>query len=83
MVRSVFDKTPIVLGGIYARLCEAHTKKNSGADEVAVKPAEQNLFPLIQRYTGYSSGLKFSPENLDSYPYPALGLQIRINYTPC
>jgi radical SAM superfamily enzyme YgiQ (UPF0313 family) len=81
-VRSVFPETPIVLGGIYTRLCEAHAKKNCGADEVAVVPAEQNIFSLVQRYTGYSAGLAFDPANLDSYPYPALDLQTRINYIP-
>jgi radical SAM superfamily enzyme YgiQ (UPF0313 family) len=81
-VRSVFPETPIVLGGIYARLCEAHAKKYSGADEVFVLPAEENILSLIQHYTGYSAGLKFDPANLDSYPYPALDLQTLINYVP-
>ena len=81
-VRSVFPETPIVLGGIYARLCEAHAKKNCGADEIAVVPAEQNIFSIVQRYTAYSQSLKIDPENLDSYPYPALDLQTRINYVP-
>jgi radical SAM superfamily enzyme YgiQ (UPF0313 family) len=81
-VRTVFDQTPVVLGGTYARLCRTHACKNSGADEVVVKPAEQNLFALLRRYTGYSTGLRFSPENLDSYPYPALDLQTRVNYAP-
>lgn len=81
-VRSVFAKTPIVLGGIYARLCQAHAQKNCGADDVAVEPAEQSLVALVRRHTGYSAKLEFSPENLDSYPYPALDLQTRINYAP-
>jgi radical SAM superfamily enzyme YgiQ (UPF0313 family) len=81
-VRSVFPETPIVLGGIYARLCEAHAQGNSGADEVFVAPAEQNILSLIRRYTGYSVSLKFDPANLDSYPFPALDLQTRINYVP-
>lgn len=81
-VRSVFPEIPIVLGGIYARLCETHAQKNCGADEVVVARAEQDILFLIQRYTGYSAGLKFDPANLDSYPYPALDLQTRINYVP-
>ena len=81
-IRSVFPETPIVLGGIYARLCQAHAKKNCGADEVAVKPADHNLFALVRRHTGYSATLEFNPENLDSYPYPALELQTHINYVP-
>jgi radical SAM superfamily enzyme YgiQ (UPF0313 family) len=81
-VRSAFAEVPTVLGGIYARLCEAHAKSNSGADEIIVAPAEQNILSLIQRYTGYSESMKFDPVDLDSYPYPALDLQTHINYAP-
>ena len=81
-VRSVFPDTPIVLGGIYARLCEAHAQKNSGADEVVAESAEQIILSLVQRYTGFSANLKFDLSDLDSYPYPALDLQTCINYAP-
>ncbi|MEJ2169684.1 MAG: radical SAM protein [Desulfobacterales bacterium] len=81
-VRSVFPQTPIVLGGIYARLCEAHARAKSGANYIAVEPAEKCLFALIYDFTGYSIPLAFDPLNLDSYPYPALDLQTRINYVP-
>ena len=81
-VRSIFPRTPIVLGGIYARLCEAHARAKSGADHVAVEPAEVCLFTLIYDFTGYSVSPAFDPLNLDSYPYPALDLQTRINYVP-
>ncbi len=81
-IRSVFLQTPIVLGGIYARLCEAHARENSGADHIAVEPAEKGLFSLISDFTGYSASPELDPVNLDSYPYPALDLQTRINYVP-
>ena len=81
-IRSAFSETPIVLGGIYARLCEAHAQRNSGADDVFVESAEQIIFSVIQRFTGFSTNLKFDPSDLDSYPYPALDLQTRINYAP-
>jgi len=82
IIKSVFPQTPIVLGGIYARLCLEHAKKNSGADHVADGPAEKNLFSLIRRYTGYSVDPVFDPQHLDSYPYPALDLQTKLNYVP-
>ncbi len=81
-IKSVFPKTPIVLGGIYARLCRNHAQKQSGADDVAGGPAEKNLFDIVRGYTGFSVKIGFDPENLDSYPYPALDLQTRINYVP-
>ncbi len=81
-IRSIFQQTPIVLGGIYARLCHDHAKTNSGADYVTAEPAEKNLFTLVQEFTGFSVSPAFDPDNLDSYPYPALNLQTRINYVP-
>lgn len=82
IIRSVFPQTPIVLGGIYARLCPEHARNNSGADHVADGPAEKNLFSLVHRFTGYSVTAAFDPENLDGYPYPALDLQTTLTYVP-
>lgn len=81
-IRSVFPQTPIVLGGIYARLCPEHAKNNSGADHVADGPAEKNLFSIVRQFTGYSVTPSFDPEHLDGYPYPALDLQTALNYVP-
>jgi len=82
IIRSVFPQTPIVLGGIYARLCHKHARNNSGADHVADGPAEKNLFSLVRQFTGYSVSPTFDPDELDCYPYPALDLQTTINYVP-
>lgn len=82
MIRSVFPQTPIVLGGIYARLCHDHARKHSGADHVTAATAEKGLFALVKKLSGYSVTRAFRAANLDSYPYPALDLQTRINYVP-
>jgi len=82
VLRSVFDSTPVVLGGIYARLCTDHARRTAGADHVSNASAEENLFPLVRKFTGFSVKPIFDPQNLDSYPYPALDLQTRINYVP-
>jgi len=82
IIRSVFPQTPIVLGGIYARLCPEHAKNNSGADHISDGPAEENLFSLVHQFTGYSVTSALDPEHLDCYPYPALELQTRLNYVP-
>ena len=81
-IRSVFPQTPLVLGGIYARLCPDHARSHSGADHVAVEPAENSLLSLVQKFTGFSATLAFDPADLDAYPYPALDLQATINYIP-
>lgn len=82
IIKSVLPHTPIVLGGIYARLCHDHARKNSGADHVTDEPAEKNLFAILRRFAGYSVTPAFDPDNLDCYPYPALDLQGAVNYIP-
>ena len=81
-IRSVYSQPPIILGGIYARLCHDHARIHSGADHVAVERAENELLSLVHKFTGYAAGLTFDPADLDSYPYPALDLQATINYVP-
>ena len=82
MIRSVFPQTPVVLGGIYARLCQDHARNHSSADHVSTATAAKGLFALIKEFSGYSASLNFRRDNLDSYPYPALDLQTQINYAP-
>ena len=82
IIRLVWPQTPIVLGGIYARLCPDHARQFSGADYVAIDPAEKNLLSIVQKFTGLSTTPAFDPGDLDSYPYPALDLQNQIGYVP-
>ena len=82
IIRSMFPQTPIVLGGIYARLCPEHARINSGADHVAAGSTEKDLLSLIHQFTGYTVTPAFDPEVLDDYPYPALDLQTTLNYVP-
>jgi radical SAM superfamily enzyme YgiQ (UPF0313 family) len=81
-IRSVWPQVPIVLGGIYARLCPDHARQHSGADHVEIEPAEKSLISIVRQYTGVSLTPTFDPYNLDSYPYPALELQNQIGYVP-
>lgn len=81
-IRSVWPDTPIVLGGIYARLCADHAREHAGADHVFVTPAEFDLLSLVQKITGFSVRKVFDPHDFDTYPYPALDLQSGINYIP-
>ena len=51
IIRSVFPQTPIVLGGIYARLCADHAKKYAGADHVIVTDTE-DMAEQTKAFTG-------------------------------
>jgi radical SAM superfamily enzyme YgiQ (UPF0313 family) len=74
-------KTPLVLGGIYARLCTDHARRHAGADEVTADRGE-SLFELLKRYTGYAPSPGFDPADWIAWPYPAYDLQHRITYVP-
>ena len=82
VIRLVWPQTPIVLGGIYARLCPDHAQRHSGADHIAIDPAEKNLLSIVREFTGFSTTPAFDPDDLDSSPYPALDLQNQIGYVP-
>ncbi len=81
-VRSIYPDVPIVVGGIYATLCHDHAVLHSGADYVLTGPGETPVLDLIADVTGFSSSLKFDPDNLNTYPYPAFDLQRKIGYIP-
>lgn len=82
IIREIFPHAPIVLGGIYATLCPDHARKQSGADQIVAGPVESSLFDLLKSYTGQSLKPTFDSQDLDTYPYPALDLQHKINYAP-
>jgi radical SAM superfamily enzyme YgiQ (UPF0313 family) len=71
-----------VLGGIYATLCQNHGERNSGADRIVAGCGEAGILKLVEAYTGFSTSPKFDPDNLNTYPYPALDLLYRIPYVP-
>ncbi len=82
ILQALFPDTPIILGGIYASLCDKHAFKNAGADHIFRGPAEDALLDLIATYTHFTTTPRFNPQKLDTYPYPALDLQNRVNYVP-
>lgn len=42
LIREAFPKTPVMLGGVYARLCPSHARK-SGADMIQTAPLELDI----------------------------------------
>jgi len=82
VLRAAFPSAPVLLGGIYATLCYDHAVRHSGADRVFAGAGEKFILKLIEEYTGFSAEMKFDPQNLDSYPYPAFDLESRIAFIP-
>ncbi|WP_169316398.1 B12-binding domain-containing radical SAM protein [Desulfomonile tiedjei] len=68
LLREVFPKVPILLGGIYASLLPEHAKMHIRADAILPGPAEHSIAEHLQRCTGIrpeigsdSTGLEFTP----------------------
>jgi radical SAM superfamily enzyme YgiQ (UPF0313 family) len=81
-LRDVFPKTPMVLGGTYASLCRNHARRCCGADEIFSGPGEPAVLDLVRAYTGWTASPAFSPDRLDTYPFPAFDLQHQIPCVP-
>jgi radical SAM superfamily enzyme YgiQ (UPF0313 family) len=82
VVRNVFSEVPIVVGGIYATLCEDHAKKYLNVDQIVAGTGEKVILRLAENFTGFSVRPGFHPDDLDTYPRPALELQHNIAYVP-
>lgn len=81
-LRAVFPETPLVLGGIYATLCRDHARRTCAADEIFSGSAERAVLGLAAAYTGWTAAPRFSPDDLDTYPFPAFDLQHQIPCVP-
>ena len=86
IIKKILPDVPVVLGGIYAALCYEHAVKNSSADYVFAGNGVKEILSLVQKYTGFSPkhnlDYKFNPDDMDTYPLPALDLQNKIAYAP-
>lgn len=76
ILRKKFSKSRIILGGIYATLCEKHAKKYSGADIIFTGPSEKNLIKLVNDL-GYIQSTTFDL----SYIIPDFSFYKKLNYS--
>ena len=82
IIKEIYPGTLVVLGGVYASLCQDHANVHSGADRVVTGPAAQHILKLTEKFTGFAVSPKYNPDNPDTYPYPAFDLQRKISYIP-
>jgi hypothetical protein len=73
---------PVWLGGIYATLCTDHARATSGADKVLPGAGEIDILDQVAAFTGGGKTIGFDPQNLDTYPYPALDLKRKLAHVP-
>jgi radical SAM superfamily enzyme YgiQ (UPF0313 family) len=82
VLRKTYPDVPIILGGIYATLCQRHAEQTSGADQVVPGAINSSLLETIGRFTGYASPSAIDLNDVAAIPYPAWDLRRRINYVP-
>jgi hypothetical protein len=72
--KSIHPTVPVILGGIYAKLCYSHALKTSGADHVLTGRDHGTLLKTLALY-----GIP-TPNDLPDNPYPAFDLLGQIDY---
>jgi radical SAM superfamily enzyme YgiQ (UPF0313 family) len=82
VIREIFPEVPVILGGIYASLCQDHAREHAGADYMLAGMGEGEILSLAEDHTGFSASPRFDPNDLNTYPYPGYDLQRKIAYAP-
>ena len=80
ILKTVFPQVPVILGGIYATLCQEHAIRFSGADLVIAGHGETQLFAAIQKRIGWSATPETDSDSLDVFPFSAADLQRKISF---
>jgi radical SAM superfamily enzyme YgiQ (UPF0313 family) len=78
LAKEIHPPTPVLLGGIYARLCMEHALRVSGADEVVTATGSQGFAALLRILRRF--GLKGAPPTPVPHPYPSYDLLHGIDY---
>jgi radical SAM superfamily enzyme YgiQ (UPF0313 family) len=77
LAKEIHPKTPVLLGGLYARLCREHALRVSGADEVVTTAGPEDFSALLELLR--KLGIEAAPPSAAPHPYPAFDLLHGIN----
>jgi len=80
--REVHPRTPILLGGIYARLCEEHAIATSGADRVATGISLRGMAKLLDELLDLGIAGNEAPSPSGGIPFPAFDLLHGLDHVP-
>ncbi len=78
--RAIHPEVPILLGGIYARLCEEHARRVSGADLVVAAGNYGDQGSICKLLRSFGVPLEGSPPADAAPPYPAFDLLPDVKY---
>lgn len=67
---------PVILGGIYSKLCCDHATRYSGADRVTTENDPTSILKILNKYCISTGSIPFS----SSRPFPAFDLLNQIDY---
>ena len=82
LAREVHPRTPILLGGIYARLCEEHAIATSGADRVVTDIPLQGMAKILEELLALGIRGDNTPLSSKGLPFPALDLLQSLDHVP-
>jgi len=72
LAKEIHPETPVLLGGLYARLCRKHALRVSGADEVVTTAGSQDFSALLELLR--KLGIDAATPSAAPHPYPAFDL---------
>ncbi len=76
-IKGIYPDVPVLLGGIYTRLCNKHAILNSGADVVINSSEPASILQYLKEFGIYpEKRLKFDP----SVMYPSFELYRKLDY---
>ncbi len=73
-VKRAWPDVPVILGGIYATLCENHARTNSGADEVVIAATPEMIVQKIEDMAGKSGDGDMPSQLFGQWPDPLWNL---------
>ena len=77
IIKKIYPDVPILLGGIYARLCREHAYQNTGADFIISSSNPEDILNYLKSLGLYpDQELKFHPSHI----YPAFDLYRKLDY---
>jgi len=79
-VREAHPRTPILLGGIYARLCHDHAIATSGADRVIQGLPLQDMSKILEELLHFGVAGDKGPPHPEELPVPAFDLLFGLDH---
>lgn len=69
-IHKLLPGVPVILGGIYATLCEDHARNNSDADVVINDSSPSNIINIVESVGGSKGNGPTTPDSFDKWPEP-------------